>query len=202
VFFDALERFTSMSSEDGVDASSVASYHSLASTASTADVFLHTIPRSAAASSAGAVDKLPLADLPAELQHIVKQYLRDANPCTAVARMWQYMDSSGTTMSALEQLLAPMVAAQADHAATAAAAPASYTPPGQPAPVAAPLMSNLLAQLATLRDCEAGCLRTEGYKQVSFGALQLFYFHDKAAQKHWIKAHTILEEPLVVRRHP
>jgi hypothetical protein len=202
VFFDALERFTSMSSEDGVDASSVASYHSLASTASTADVFLHTIPRSAAASSAGAVDKLPLADLPAELQHIVKQYLRDANPCTAVARMWQYMDSSGTTMSALEQLLAPMVAAQADHAATAAAAPASYTPPGQPAPVAAPLMSNLLAQLATLRDCEAGCLRTEGYKQVSFGALQLFYFHDKAAQKHWIKAHTVLEEPLVVRRHP
>jgi hypothetical protein len=123
-------------------------------------------------------------------------------------------------MQQLKEQMAPLLAEAAEQStagscqvssssSTAAAASAGTGASDNPQGAAAggcvgavkATASQLLTNLERLDYCENQCLREEKFKQVSFGALQLYYDHDKENKKHYIKARCRLNEPVVVSWH-
>ena len=140
--------------------------------------------------------------------------------CHSLAKLWAYKKSHTLTNEQLREQMAPFLAAEEAEQLTAAgvqlnstssaasAAPASVAiaagdGPGDAAAGSADAVkataSQLLSNLERLQHFRDSCLREQGFRQVSFGALQLYHDHDKETKKHHIKAHCIIHEPIVVR---
>ena len=141
--------------------------------------------------------------------------------CHALAKLWAYKKSHALTKEQLKEQMAPLLAAEKAEqliaagvqlgstlcAASAAAASAAVAETGEgpgeavagSAEAVKGTVSQLLSNLERLQHFHDSCLREEGFKQVSFGALQLYHDHDKEMKKHHIKAHCIIKESVVVR---
>lgn len=64
-----------------------------------------------------------------------------------------------------------------------------------------PCLSHLLDNVRAVLGTIAVTKQQQGFKQVAWGPLQLWYFHDTAASRQLLRAKVVLEEPLSVSRH-
>jgi len=158
--------------------------------------------------------------VPLELHLIVTSYLQGTqDSCHTLAKLWAYKKSHALTKEQLKEQMAPLLAAgKAEQsiaagvqlgstlcAASAASASAAVAETGEgpgeavagSAEAVKGTVSQLLSNLERLQHFHDSCLREEGFKQVSFGALQLYHDHDKEMKKHHIKAHCIIKETVV-----
>lgn len=85
-------------------------------------------------------------------------------------------------------------ASQSEQASTSPDIQPAQQPQQQGTPSIARLLDNVSLVDATL----SGMAREQGFKQVAWGKLELWYMHDHVHHRQVIKARTILDEPVVV----
>lgn len=68
----------------------------------------------------------------------------------------------------------------------------------QPQHHATPSIARLLDNVSLVNATLSGMAREEGFKQVTWGKLELWYVHDQVHHRQIIKARTVLDEPVVV----
>eukprot|EP00878_Enallax_costatus_P014374 GHUV01015034.1.p1 GENE.GHUV01015034.1~~GHUV01015034.1.p1 ORF type:complete len:383 (+),score=100.58 GHUV01015034.1:321-1469(+) len=157
-----------------------------------------------------------LAALPVELATIVKKYKQGCSMgCKPTVAVIKYMESAGINLEQLREQLAAVLAAEqpADDIPipTTSMTPEERTQSlidaprtdcnthaaSQPAQQRIPSVARLLDNVALVNDTLFGMAREEGFKQVAWGKLELWYMHDHVHHRQIIKARTVLDEPVV-----
>jgi hypothetical protein len=143
--------------------------------------------------------------------------------CKPAVAVMQYMEASSTSLEQLQQQLEPLLAAErqqdvadlpvptpimdpaARTAALVAAASArqqnghASSSSSQQAEYSRPSLSRLLGNVKLCVETLAGMAREDGFKQVAWGQLELWYCHDTARHRQIIRGRVVLDEPVEVR---
>ncbi|WIA09921.1 hypothetical protein OEZ85_010135 [Tetradesmus obliquus] len=162
-----------------------------------------------------------LSALPAELAHILRRYTQGRSlGCKPAVALMQYMEASGTSLEQLQQLLQPLLEAEQQQGAADLPVPTPVMDPlartaalvdaaaqsrqqGGHANSSSselqhvrPSLSRLLGNVKLCVDTLAGMAREEGFKQVAWGALELWYCHDTLHHRQIIRGRVVLDEPV------
>jgi hypothetical protein len=148
--------------------------------------------------------------------------------CKPAVAVMQYMEASGTSLEQLQQLLEPLLAAEQQLGADALDLPAPTAPMDPQARTAVlveaaaaakqqnghaasssscsqvqrgrPSVARLFGNVKLCAETLAGMSRVEGFKQVAWGQLELWYCHDTAHHRQIIRGRVVLDEPVEVSR--
>lgn len=143
--------------------------------------------------------------------------------CKPAVALMQYMEASGTSLEQLQQLLQPLLEAEQQQGAADLPVPTPVMDPlartaalvdaaaqsrqqGGHANSSSselqhvrPSLSRLLGNVKLCVDTLAGMASEEGFKQVAWGALELWYCHDTLHHRQIIRGRVVLDEPVEVR---
>eukprot|EP00775_Hariotina_reticulata_P012733 gene12733-12863_t len=162
--------------------------------------------------------------LPADLARIIAKYIQGQSMgCKPTLALYQYMERTSTDIQQLQQLLRPVLESEDValdvptptpvmtplartrallHAAHMLAddvdsgSPPDVQPDSSSSSAHAPSVARLLENISVVDETLHGMHTEEGFKQVAWGQLELWYKHDSVAHSQVIKAITILEEPV------
>jgi hypothetical protein len=144
--------------------------------------------------------------------------------CKPAVALMQYMEASGTSLEQLQQQLEPLLAAEQQLGADAQDLP-TPTPAMDPEARTAALveaattakqqnghasgssqlqrgrasLARLLGNVTLCHETLAVMRDGEGFKQVAWGQLELWYCHDTARHRQIIRGRVVLDEPVQVR---
>jgi hypothetical protein len=138
--------------------------------------------------------------------------------------LMQYMEATRTSLGQLQQQLEPLLAAEQQQHADTLDLPVPTPAMDPQARTAAlveavaqarqqdghassssqvqhgrPSLARLLGNVKLCVETLAGMAREEGFKQVAWGQLELWYCHDTAKHRQIIRGRVILDEPVEVR---
>eukprot|EP00879_Flechtneria_rotunda_P012757 GHRR01013321.1.p1 GENE.GHRR01013321.1~~GHRR01013321.1.p1 ORF type:complete len:363 (+),score=102.08 GHRR01013321.1:695-1783(+) len=137
--------------------------------------------------------------------------------CKPTGALLKYMEDTGTSLEQLKQQLLPITEAEdpdlptptlrmqpsertqalQDTARQQQQQASTSSSTQQQQLCKQPTISRLLGNIELIQQTLSGLAREDGFKQVSWGALQLWYMHDTVNHRQVIKAKVVLEEDLV-----
>jgi hypothetical protein len=147
--------------------------------------------------------------------------------CKPSVAVMQYMEATGTSLEQLQQQLEPLLAAEQQLGADALDLPtptAAMDPEARTAALVEaatdakqqnghasssscgqlqrgrPSLARLLGNVKLCHETLAGMRCVEGFKQVAWGQLELWYCHDTARHRQIIRGRVVLDEPVEVSR--